>query len=83
MAPMAIYLGNHSPGRREHTDLSSVFGHRIHVKIDTQEAEASVWSLWLTVGPPGPQSHPVVISLIPEGVIDVDSVVGRTTALVP
>lgn len=44
---VAIYLGNHSLGKREDADLSRTFGHRICV--DSQETEASVWSLWLSL----------------------------------
>lgn len=58
---MAIYLGTHSLGRREYPDLSRTFGHRICVEIDTQEAEESIWSQWLSLvhsGPTGSTDSP-------------------------
>lgn len=53
---MAIYLGNRSLGQRECADSSRTIGHRIYV--DSQETEASVWSLWLSLAHSGSSDPP-------------------------
>ena len=53
---MAVYLGNGSLGQRECADSSRTIGHRIYV--DSQETEASVWSLWLSLAHSGSSDPP-------------------------